>query len=168
MTVRLFAIIGSALLKLKAQWADCGLASFVQPSNGAGFKNNPNPNQTMKPPRKNPAAVALGRKGGQANTEAQNAARRRNGRKGGRPVVEAEAPTTDDALPREVTLTIRVETPAEARSLAASLEDMQAALHGDETIPAEARRGIEEDVIGLRRRLMDMVEATETTAVGNP
>ena len=36
-------------------------------------------------PRKNPAAVALGRKGGKANTEAQNAARRENGKKGGRP-----------------------------------------------------------------------------------
>lgn len=34
---------------------------------------------------KNPAAVALGRKGGKANTEAQNAARRANGKKGGRP-----------------------------------------------------------------------------------
>lgn len=38
-----------------------------------------------KEPRKNPAAVSLGRKGGSANTEAQNAARRENGKKGGRP-----------------------------------------------------------------------------------
>lgn len=30
-------------------------------------------------PRKNPAAVALGRRGGKAGTEAQNAARRANG-----------------------------------------------------------------------------------------
>ena len=37
-------------------------------------------------PRKNPAAVALGRKGGKANTEAQDAARRSNGARGGRPV----------------------------------------------------------------------------------
>ena len=36
-------------------------------------------------PRKNPAAVALGSLGGKANTEAQNAARRENGKKGGRP-----------------------------------------------------------------------------------
>ena len=36
-------------------------------------------------PRKNPAAVALGRKGGKANTEAQNRARAENGKKGGRP-----------------------------------------------------------------------------------
>jgi hypothetical protein len=34
---------------------------------------------------KNPAAVALGRLGGQANTEAQQAARRENGKKGGYP-----------------------------------------------------------------------------------
>lgn len=34
---------------------------------------------------KNPAAVALGRLGGSAATEAQKAAARRNGRKGGRP-----------------------------------------------------------------------------------
>lgn len=32
-------------------------------------------------PRKNPAAVALGRRGGKANTPAQNAARRANGKK---------------------------------------------------------------------------------------
>lgn len=32
-------------------------------------------------PRKNPAAVALGRRGGKANTEAQNAARRENGKR---------------------------------------------------------------------------------------
>lgn len=38
-----------------------------------------------------PAAVALGRKGGSANTEAQNAARRANGRKGGRPRKEKPA-----------------------------------------------------------------------------
>ena len=35
--------------------------------------------------RKNPAAVALGSLGGKATTEAQNAARRKNGKKGGRP-----------------------------------------------------------------------------------
>lgn len=35
--------------------------------------------------RKNPAAVALGRRGGKANTPAQNAARKANGKKGGRP-----------------------------------------------------------------------------------
>jgi hypothetical protein len=34
---------------------------------------------------KNPHAVALGRKGGRAKTDAQNAARRANGKKGGRP-----------------------------------------------------------------------------------
>lgn len=39
----------------------------------------------MKPKRKNPAAVALGRLGGKAKTEAQAAARRENGKKGGRP-----------------------------------------------------------------------------------
>lgn len=33
--------------------------------------------------RKNPHAVALGRKGGKANTEAQQRARAMNGRKGG-------------------------------------------------------------------------------------
>jgi hypothetical protein len=37
-----------------------------------------------KQPTKNPAAVALGRLGGKAGTEAQNAARRLNGKKGGR------------------------------------------------------------------------------------
>jgi hypothetical protein len=36
-------------------------------------------------PRKNPHAVSLGRRGGLANTEAQQAARRRNGLKGGQP-----------------------------------------------------------------------------------
>ena len=36
-------------------------------------------------PRKNPHAVALGRLGGSKATEAQKAAARRNGRKGGRP-----------------------------------------------------------------------------------
>ncbi len=35
--------------------------------------------------RKNPAAVQLGRLGGKAGTEAQNEARRQNGKKGGRP-----------------------------------------------------------------------------------
>lgn len=34
---------------------------------------------------KHPAAVALGRLGGRRNTEAQQAARRRNARRGGRP-----------------------------------------------------------------------------------
>jgi hypothetical protein len=34
---------------------------------------------------KNPAAVALGRRGGKANTPAQHAARAENGKKGGRP-----------------------------------------------------------------------------------
>jgi hypothetical protein len=36
-------------------------------------------------PRKNPAAVALGRRGGKANTPAQQAARAENGKKGGAP-----------------------------------------------------------------------------------
>lgn len=36
--------------------------------------------------KKNPAAVALGRKGGAAGTKAQNVARRANGRLGGRPL----------------------------------------------------------------------------------
>ena len=36
-------------------------------------------------PTKNPAAVSLGRRGGMAGTDAQNAARRENGKKGGRP-----------------------------------------------------------------------------------
>lgn len=36
-------------------------------------------------PRRNPHAVALGRKGGSANTAAQAEARARNGRNGGRP-----------------------------------------------------------------------------------
>lgn len=35
--------------------------------------------------RKNPAAVALGRRGGQATTDAKARAARRNGKKGGRP-----------------------------------------------------------------------------------
>ncbi len=35
--------------------------------------------------RKNPAAVALGRKGGAAKSEAKAAAARENGKKGGRP-----------------------------------------------------------------------------------
>jgi hypothetical protein len=35
--------------------------------------------------KKNSAAVSLGRLGGKANTLAQNAARRENGKKGGRP-----------------------------------------------------------------------------------
>jgi hypothetical protein len=35
--------------------------------------------------RKNPHAVALGRKGGKAGTAAQNAARRANGKLGGKP-----------------------------------------------------------------------------------
>jgi hypothetical protein len=39
----------------------------------------------MTKPTKNPAAVALGRLGGSKNTEAQNEARRINGRKGGKP-----------------------------------------------------------------------------------
>ena len=36
-------------------------------------------------PRKNPAAVALGRKGGKAKTDAKAAAARANGAKGGAP-----------------------------------------------------------------------------------
>jgi hypothetical protein len=36
-------------------------------------------------PRKNPAAVALGRKGGKARSEAKADAARVNGQKGGRP-----------------------------------------------------------------------------------
>ena len=39
---------------------------------------------------KNPAAVALGRLGGKAKTEAQAAARRENGKKGGRPKKQKE------------------------------------------------------------------------------
>jgi hypothetical protein len=39
----------------------------------------------MTAPAKNPHAVALGRRGGAAATEAQRAAARRNGRSGGRP-----------------------------------------------------------------------------------
>ena len=35
--------------------------------------------------KKNPAAVALGRLGGKAKSAAQDAARRENGKKGGRP-----------------------------------------------------------------------------------
>jgi len=42
--------------------------------------------------RKNPAAVALGRKGGKANSAAQNAARRANGALGGRPKTPARSP----------------------------------------------------------------------------
>jgi hypothetical protein len=42
-------------------------------------------------PTKNPAAVALGRLGGSKNTGAQNAARRINGRKGGKPRKKTEA-----------------------------------------------------------------------------
>lgn len=49
--------------------------------------------------RKNPAAVALGRKGGKANTEAQQAARRRNIAKGGRPKLYR---IIGDALERHV------------------------------------------------------------------
>lgn len=36
-------------------------------------------------PRKNPAAVALGRKGGKATSDAKTTAARANGAKGGRP-----------------------------------------------------------------------------------
>jgi hypothetical protein len=39
----------------------------------------------MKPKSKNPAAVALGKLGGAACTPAQNAARKRNAKKGGWP-----------------------------------------------------------------------------------
>jgi hypothetical protein len=39
---------------------------------------------------KNPAAVALGRLGGSANTKAQNEARKKNGRLGGRPKKKKE------------------------------------------------------------------------------
>lgn len=42
-------------------------------------------NLTMKQLGKNPAAVALGRLGGSANTPAQNAARAKNAKKGGWP-----------------------------------------------------------------------------------
>jgi len=48
-----------------------------------------NPLWLMKP--KNPAAVELGRKGGKAGTAAQNAARRDNGKKGGRPPKPVDA-----------------------------------------------------------------------------
>lgn len=36
-------------------------------------------------PRKNPAAVLLGRKGGKVTSDAKATAARKNGRKGGRP-----------------------------------------------------------------------------------
>ncbi len=36
-------------------------------------------------PRKNPAAVALGRRGGKVTSEAKAAAARKNGKRGGRP-----------------------------------------------------------------------------------
>ncbi len=39
----------------------------------------------MTPPKKNPAAVALGRRGGQAGTKAQNSARKDNAQSAGRP-----------------------------------------------------------------------------------
>lgn len=39
---------------------------------------------------KNPAAVALGRKGGSANTEAQRVARKENARRAGRPAQSAK------------------------------------------------------------------------------
>lgn len=39
----------------------------------------------MKPKPKNPAAVALGRIGGKAKSDAKAAAARENGKKGGRP-----------------------------------------------------------------------------------
>jgi hypothetical protein len=48
-------------------------------------------------PIKNPAAVALGKLGGSANTEKQNAARRKNGRNGGRP--KKKKPTSSESLP---------------------------------------------------------------------
>lgn len=44
--------------------------------------------------QKNPHAVALGKRGGTANTPAQNAARAANGRLGGRP--RKPRPETDD------------------------------------------------------------------------
>jgi hypothetical protein len=43
------------------------------------------PKMSDKPADKNPHAVALGRNGGLANTPAQNTARARNGKLGGRP-----------------------------------------------------------------------------------
>lgn len=46
-------------------------------------------------PWKNPAAVALGRRGGRANTPAQAAARRENGKKGGRPIMKTYHIYTD-------------------------------------------------------------------------
>lgn len=42
---------------------------------------------------KNPHAVALGRKGGKAKSEAKAAASKANGAKGGRPKKAANAPT---------------------------------------------------------------------------
>jgi hypothetical protein len=39
----------------------------------------------MTNPRKNPHAVALGRRGGKAKSKAKTAAVRENGKKGGRP-----------------------------------------------------------------------------------
>jgi hypothetical protein len=47
-----------------------------------------------RPRRKNPAAVALGRRGGKSTSEAKAAAARRNGRKGGRP--QTAPPEPDD------------------------------------------------------------------------
>lgn len=45
-------------------------------------------------PPKDPAAVALGRRGGKANTPAQQAARRENGKRGGRPPKVKHQPTS--------------------------------------------------------------------------
>jgi hypothetical protein len=41
--------------------------------------------ESMKQPKKNPAAVRLGRRGGLANTPAQHAARAKNAQHAGRP-----------------------------------------------------------------------------------
>ncbi len=52
-------------------------------------------------PRKNPAAVSLGRLGGKKKSPAQAAARRANGSKGGRPatskVIKVECESTEQA-----------------------------------------------------------------------
>ncbi len=63
-------------------------------------------------PTKNRAAVALGRRGGKANTPAQQAARRANGAKGGRPAM------TD-------TITIFAECPACRRKQMTKFQTVQ-------------------------------------------
>ena len=54
----------------------------------------------MATPKKDPHAVALGRRGGAAATEAQKRAARANGRKGGRPTRVSPPRVTAPAQPR--------------------------------------------------------------------